>query len=65
MKFIEQEKRKLKNFYLGDADLDQILEKILGENQKIKSEYLGKLKGFKIDLEPRVGHLINELHKEL
>lgn len=65
IKFIEQEKRKLKNFYLGDADLDQILEKILGENQKIKSEYLGKLKGFKIDLEPRVGHLINELHKEL
>jgi SNF2 family DNA or RNA helicase len=65
IKFIEQEKRKLKNFYLGDADLEQIFEKILGENQKLKREYLNKLLGFKINLEPNVGHLINGLSKEI
>src|SRR5574341_691793 len=65
IKFIEQEKRKLKNFYLGDADLEQIFDKILGENQKLKKEYLNKLTGFKIDLEPHVDYLINGLNKEI
>jgi SNF2 family DNA or RNA helicase len=65
IKFIEQEKRKLKNFYLGDADLEQIFDKILGENQKLKREYLNKLLGFKINLEPNKGHLISGLSKEI
>lgn len=65
IKFIEQEKRKMKNFYLGDSDLEQIFEKILKENQKLKKEYLNKLKGFAINLEPHKGYLINGLEKEL
>lgn len=65
IKFIEQEKRKLKNFYLGDSDLEQIFEKILAENQKVKKEHLKKLVGFTINLEPQKGYLINGLDKEI
>ncbi len=65
IKFIEQEKRKMKNFYLGDANLEQIFEKILKENQKLKKEHLKKLVGFTINLEPHKGYLINGLEKEL
>lgn len=65
IKFIEQEKRKMKNFYLGDADLEQIFEKILKENQKLKKEHLKKLVGFTINLEPHKGHLIGRLKNEV
>lgn len=65
IKFIEQEKRKMKNFYLGDSDLEQIFEKILKENQKLKKEHLKKLVAFTINLEPHKGYLINGLKKEI
>lgn len=65
IKFIEHEKRKLKNFYLGDSDLEQIFENILKENQKLKKNYLKKLKAFTINLEPKRSHLISGLEKEI
>lgn len=65
IKFIEQEKRKMKNFYLGDSDLEEIFENILGESQKLKKEHLKKLVGFTINLEPKEGHLINGLEQEI
>ncbi len=57
--FIEQTKREMKNFYLGDASLRAILEETLehiniGEKRKI----LNVLKKFKIDLTPSEKYLL-------
>lgn len=65
IKFIEQEKRKMKDFYLGDKDLDMIFEKILKENQKLKEEHLKRLLKFKIDLAPKKGWLFNKYKSEV
>ena len=61
IKFIEIEKRRLKDFYLGDAGLDRILEKILREGQDEKKGLLKKLSEFRIDLAPRRDRLLKPL----
>lgn len=65
IKFIEQEKRKMKDFYLGDKGLDMIFEKILKENQKLKEEHLKRLLKFKIDLAPKKGWLFKKYKYEV
>ena len=65
IKFIEMEKRQLKDFYLGDSTLHEIFEKILRERHLIKKKYLGKLLNFKIDLEPRREWLLKQVRKEI
>jgi SNF2 family DNA or RNA helicase len=64
IKFIESEKRKMKDFYLGDASLDQLFEKTAMQDPKKKKELLNKLR-FIIDLEPKRKWLLPELRKNV
>lgn len=61
---IEQEKRKLKNFYLGDHSLQQVLEKIL-DNHKDEQEILKVLKTITIDLTPSKRYILAKYKKEI
>lgn len=49
IKFIEEEKRKLKDFYLGDSELELLFEKIVELDINEKKNKLNKLLKFKID----------------
>ncbi|MEQ1733975.1 MAG: DEAD/DEAH box helicase [Bacteroidia bacterium] len=61
---IEQEKRKMKNFYLGDHSLQQVLEKIF-DNDKDEQEILNVLKTITIDLTPSKNYILAKYKKEI
>lgn len=66
IKFIEQEKRKLKNFFLGDSGLEKILYKILSkEDIHEKKLLLKELEKIKFDFEPKEKYLLNKVKKIL
>jgi SNF2 family DNA or RNA helicase len=65
IKFIELEKRKMKDFYLGDGELEPIFEAILESKQDIKRTILKRLTKFKLDLQPRVEWLLPSSQSEL
>jgi SNF2 family DNA or RNA helicase len=66
IKFIEAEKRKMKNFFLGDASLEAIVTGILQERdiQKEKMQ-LQELAKIKFDFEPKEKYLIPGEKKRL
>jgi SNF2 family DNA or RNA helicase len=55
---IELEKRKMKDFYLGDGTLERIFESILEEGIDLKREHLEKLLKFRINLSPKYAWLL-------
>ncbi len=59
IKFIELEKRKMKNFFLGDSGLHKIIESIL-EKRNIAEEklLLKELEKIKFDFEPKKKYLL-------
>jgi hypothetical protein len=64
--FIEQEKRKMKNFYLGDGSLQKVLEKTLEKNNLTKeNEIIEMLKSIKIDLTPNKRYLLTKYKTEI
>jgi SNF2 family DNA or RNA helicase len=65
IKFIEEEKKKLKDFYLGDGSFDKVIDSILKRDQQEKKKKLNKLLKFKIDLEPKREHLLRPMLKEI
>lgn len=65
IKFIEEEKKRMKDFYLGDGNLEQLFEKILKLDQSDKREKLKKLLNFKIDLQPKKKYLLPRMLKEV
>jgi len=66
IKFIELEKRKMKNFYLGDAGLEIIIEKILSKgNKKEEKQVLKELEKIKFDFAPREKYLLPQVRKIL
>lgn len=59
IKFIELEKRKMKDFFLGDKGLETVLKKIFTKkNIKEEDELLKELEKIKIDLEPKEKYLM-------
>jgi SNF2 family DNA or RNA helicase len=65
IKFIEEEKKRLKDFYLGDSTLEILFEKILSQQQSDKKESLKKLLKFSIDLEPQKKYLLPKMKHEV
>lgn len=64
--FIEQEKRKMKNFYLGDGALDQVLMKTIEKNNiKEEDEIFKIMESIKIDLSPHKKFILSKYKKEL
>jgi len=65
--FIEQEKRKMKNFYLGDGTLQKVLEKTIEKNNlKDEKEILETLiKGIKINLTPQKKYILEKYQNEV
>lgn len=64
--FIEQEKRKLKNFYLGDGSLQKVLEKTIEKNNlKQEQEILDIIDKIRIDLTPQLKYILTKYRKEL
>jgi superfamily II DNA/RNA helicase len=64
--FIEQEKRKMKNFYLGDSSLEKVLKKTIElNNLKQEQEMLDILAKIKIDLTPHKKYILAKYKKEL
>lgn len=64
--FIEQEKRKLKNFYLGDGSLQVLLEKTIRlNNLSREDELLNLINSISIDLTPKKGNILKKYHKEI
>lgn len=64
IKFLELEKRKMKNFYLGDDNMNAVLEQVL-ENAPHLKRSLAQLRKFKIVLEPRREWLLSKTKKQL
>lgn len=66
IKFIELEKRKMKNFFLGDNGLEEIIKKILLK-QNIQEErlLLKELEKIKFDFEPKEKYLLPRVKKLL
>ena len=66
IKFIELEKRKMKNFFLGDSGLEEIIKKILLK-QNIQEEklLLKELEKIKFDFEPKEKYLLPRVKKLL
>jgi len=66
IKFIELEKRKMKNFFLGDSGLEEIIKKILLK-QNIQEEklLLKELERIKFDFEPKEKYLLPSVKKLL
>lgn len=66
IKFIELEKRKMKNFFLGDSGLEEIIKKILLK-QNIQEEklLLKELERIKFDFEPKEKYLLPSVRKLL
>lgn len=65
IKFIEEEKKSMKDFYLGDGNLEQLFDRILDLDQIEKRKKLNKLSNFKIDLQPKKKHLLPRMLKEI
>lgn len=64
--FIEKEKRKLKNFYLGDSGLQKIFEKLINANKlKDEHEIMKILNSIKIDLTPKKKNLLQKNKPEV
>jgi superfamily II DNA or RNA helicase len=61
--FIEQEKRKMKNFYLGDGSLQKVLEKTIEKNNLTEEKEIFKIiDSIKIDLTPNKKYILKK-HK--
>jgi len=66
IKFIELEKRKMKNFFLGDSGLEEIIKKILSkENIQEKDTIFKELEKIKFDFEPKEKYLLPSVKKLL
>lgn len=66
IKFIESEKRKMKNFFLGDSGLEEIIRKILlKENITEEKILLNELEKIKFDFEPQKKYLLPKVKKIL
>lgn len=64
--FIEKEKRKLKNFYLGDSGLQKIFEKLINANKlKDEHEIMKILDSIRIDLTPKKKNLLQKNKPEV
>lgn len=64
--FIEKEKRKFKNFYLGDSSLQNVLEETIKKNKlKEEKEILKILDSIRIDLTPKEKYLLKKNRKEV
>lgn len=64
--FIEQEKRKLKNFYLGDGSLQKVFEKTIEKNNLTEEkEILNIIDSIKIDLTPQRKYILTKYKKEV
>lgn len=64
--FIEEEKRKLKNFYLGDDSIHRLLERALSKSDLKDKEALIKIiESIKIDLTPKKKYLFKKYWKEV
>lgn len=64
--FIEQEKRKMKNFYLGDGSLQKVLEKTIEKNNlKQEQEILDIIDKIRIDLTPHKKYILAKYKNEL
>jgi superfamily II DNA or RNA helicase len=64
--FIEQEKRKLKNFYLGDGSLQKVLEKTIEKNNLTEEkEILNIINSIKIDLTPHKKYILAKYKNEI
>ena len=64
IKFLEAEKRKMKDFYLGDGNMNAMLEQVLLNAPKLRPA-LARLRRFRIDLEPRRAWLMPEARRHL
>lgn len=66
IKFIELEKRKMKNFFLGDSGLQEIIKKILlKENIQEEKIIFKELEKIKFDFEPKEKYLLPRVKKTL
>jgi hypothetical protein len=66
IKFIELEKRKMKNFFLGDNGLEEIIKKILlKENIQEEKSLLKELEKIKFDFEPKLKYLLSRIKRML
>ncbi len=65
IKFIEEEKRKMKDFYLGDSNLESLFDKIYNQDPAKKKEMFNTLKKFRIDLQPRKQYLLPIMKREI
>lgn len=64
--FIEQEKRKMKNFYLGDGSLQKVLEKTIEKNNlTAEKEILKIIDSIKIDLTPHKKYILAKYKNEI
>lgn len=64
--FIEQEKRKMKNFYLGDGSLQKVLEKTIEKNNlKQEQEILDIIDKIRIDLTPHRKYILTKYKNEI
>ena len=64
--FIEQEKRKMKNFYLGDGSLQKVLEKTIEKNNLTEEkEILNIIDSIKIDLTPQKKYILAKYRNEI
>jgi len=64
--FIEEEKRKLKNFYLGDDNIHKLLDKALSKSDlKDKEALIKMIESIKIDLTPQKKYLFKKYWKEV
>jgi superfamily II DNA or RNA helicase len=66
IKFIELEKRKMKNFFLGDSGLEEIIKRILLRGDMDEEKILLKeLEKIKFDFEPKGKYLLPGVKKRL
>ncbi len=66
IKFIELEKRKLKNFFLGDSNLQEIVKKIILTDDIHEESFLFKeLEKIRFDFEPKQKYLLSQVQKLL
>lgn len=66
IKFIELEKRKMKNFFLGDSDLQEIIKKIFSIKEIDKEkEYLKEIEKIRFDFHPKKAYLLPAVKKLL
>jgi SNF2 family DNA or RNA helicase len=64
--FIEEEKRKLKDFYLGDDSIHKLLDKALSKSDlKDKEALIKMIESIKIDLTPKKKNLFKKYWKEV